>query len=196
MNQARTTQPPQEVHASGHTKAPAACDPPRDPLLHHVSEFRNRRPGLRVMDVFNRTPKTSLARYSMSGHRTKERILPTDPGALLCVGAAVVLSDDGKCRHLRSYNLPGQFAGFVRAAREDSLAHVTASGCFVLKVTGDAVKPGDKVFADDVNSFNTRGEGLQIGVVLHFEQGDMYQVMFAGHGEQLDTERLRNAGLR
>jgi hypothetical protein len=168
-----------------------------DEYLYQVKQFKNQRPGYDVISAWRAEPKRSLGRYFVTGHRKIEWILPTDEGAILCPGAPVVVGIDGKARHLRSYNLPGRFGGFVLYPRDDSRAHVAVTGCAVLGVDGsETAQPGAKVFCSDINEFNIKGDGLEIGVLLHKESvgNSRWQVVFAAAGEQLDIERARGVG--
>jgi len=127
-------------------KEPGTMATPReqeDEHLFHVRQFKNIRPGLDVMSAYTMTPKRSLSRYEMTGHKKTERVFRTEDGALLAPGAPVILGEDGKVRHARPWNLPGKFQGFVLAPREDSRVHVLTTGCFVLVVRGgETARPG------------------------------------------------------
>src|SRR5687767_9551593 len=94
----------------------AATAQQRDRLVRNLKDYAPQR-GMGPLEVALRSPGPHIRReYLIPGlTESQEMRRYTGPGngELLCRGAAVGRCSDGRSRHIRPYNAPQQFLGFL-----------------------------------------------------------------------------------
>jgi hypothetical protein len=148
----------------------AATAQQRDRLVRNVNDYAPTR-GMTALDCAMRAGGPHISRSFLIPRLTESQEMRryTGPGngELLCRGAAVGRCSDGRSRHIRPYNAPQQFLGFLEKTIDLDMVLVVCRGNVELHVGPDA-QPGDPVFCDNVDSFSVKATpgACKIGIVF------------------------------
>jgi hypothetical protein len=156
-----------------------------DRLLRTKSAFASQqRLGESGLDVVRRTGGPFIDRSYLTTIEVIRKILPTDPDAILCSGAALVRGPDGIARHVRDWN-DGVFGGIAQKMLEDNRVLTAVVGVVTVSLPGAQDSDcGRAVYVTSPDGFSLKKEGLQFGTIIHvLREQPLVQVLFAAAGE-------------
>ncbi|WP_447985030.1 hypothetical protein [Nitrospira sp. Nam74] len=140
---------------------------PRETLVSNFSPI----PGMGSYELAVRASNPGIRR--LWGSTTQRQMTGPGPDKILCPGAAVGVCEDGRVRHIRTYNVPQEFAGFYLAAISPEKILVYSRGTVRLLVDGlENAKLGDPVYVTDINKFSIERteHALMIGEIRSREE--------------------------